>query len=83
VPAQEEIVSAWLSAQHAKELPQHRVPIINPESASDHIPASLRAFKAHTLPNDYAAIAELVNAMQAHIESLAGALAAAAQTSFA
>ena len=25
---QEEIVSAWLAAQHAKELPQHRVRII-------------------------------------------------------
>jgi hypothetical protein len=76
---QEEILSAWLAAQNAKELPQHRVRIINPEPAFDHIPASLRDFKAHTLPNESAGMAELVNAIRAHIESLDGVLAAAAK----
>ena len=76
---QEEIVSAWLAAQQAKELPQHRVRIINPEPAFDHIPAPLRDLKAHALPKDPAGLAELVNAIQAHMASLDGVLAAAAR----
>ena len=76
---QEEIVSAWLAAQHAKELPQHRVRIINPEPAFDHIPAPLRDLKAHALPKDHAGLTKLVNAIQAHMASLDGVLAAAAR----
>jgi TIR domain len=76
---QEELVSAWLAAQHAKELPQHRVRIINPEPTFDHIPAPLRDLKAHALPKDPAGLAELVNAIQAHMASFDGVLAAAAR----
>src|SRR5208337_1914695 len=32
---QEELVSAWLAAQHAGEPPQHRVRLINPEPGFD------------------------------------------------
>jgi hypothetical protein len=39
---QEEIISAWLAAQHTGGLPQTRVRIINPEPGFDHIPAPLR-----------------------------------------
>ena len=49
---QEELVSAWLAAQHAGEPPQHRVRLINPEPAFDHIPGPLRDVKAHALPKD-------------------------------
>ncbi len=76
---QEEIVSAWLAAQHAKEPPQDRVRIINPEPAFDHIPAPLRDLKAHALPKDPAGLAELVSVMQTRAASLDGALAAAAR----
>jgi TIR domain len=74
---QEELVSAWLAAQHAGEPPQNRVRLINPEPGFNHIPAPLGDVKAHTLPQDAAGLAALVNAIQAHLDSLQGVLAAA------
>jgi len=76
---QEELVSAWLAAQQAGELPQHRVRLINPEPAFDHIPAPLRDLKAHTLPKDATGLAALARVFQAHLASLEGVLAAAAR----
>ncbi len=55
-PCQEEIISAWLAAQHAGKLPQDRVCIINPEPGFDHIPAPLRDLKAYALPHDPAGL---------------------------
>jgi tetratricopeptide (TPR) repeat protein len=76
---QEEIVSAWLAAQQAKELPQHRVRIINPEPAVDHIPAPLRDLKAHALPHDPAGLTMLADELRTRADSLKDGLSAAAQ----
>jgi len=49
--------SAWLAAENAREQPQHRVRIINPEAEFDHIPALLRDIQAHALPEDPSGLA--------------------------
>jgi TIR domain len=78
VACQEEIISAWLAAEKAREPPQHRVRIVNPEQAFDHIPASLRDIKAHTLPENASGLAAFAREVRDHISSLDGLLAAAA-----
>jgi hypothetical protein len=76
---QEELVSAWLAAESAGELPQARVRIINPEPGFDHIPAPLRDIKAYPLPHDPAGLTALVKALQAHLTSLEAASSVSAQ----
>jgi TIR domain/Tetratricopeptide repeat len=77
-PCQEEIISAWLAAQHAGELPQARVRIINPEPGFDHIPAPLRDLQA-PLPREPAKLTALAGALRVHLDSLESGLSAVAQ----
>jgi tetratricopeptide (TPR) repeat protein len=76
---QEEIISAWLTAQLARELPQSRVRIINPEPTFDHIPLPVRDLKAYQLPQDPARLEALTRDLRNHIDSLKNGLLAAAQ----
>jgi hypothetical protein len=76
---QEEIISAWLTAQQAGEPPNTRIRIINPESAFDHIPAPLRDLKAYPLPHDRAGLTVLAKALQAHLASLEAGSSVSAQ----
>jgi Flp pilus assembly protein TadD len=76
---QEEIISAWLAAQHAGEPPQARVRIINPEPAFDHIPAPLRDLKAYALTHDPAGLTALAGELRTHVDSLEDGLSAAAR----
>jgi hypothetical protein len=75
---QEEIISAWLAAQHAGEPPQTRVRIINPEPGFDHIPVPLRDLKAYQLLREPTELTALASAIRTHADSLEGGLLAAA-----
>jgi len=63
-PCQEEIISAWLAAQHAGEPPQARVRIINPEPGFDHIPGPLPDLQAYPLPHDPAGLTVLAGELR-------------------
>jgi hypothetical protein len=76
---QEELVAAWLGAQHAEELPKDRVRIINPEPGFDHIPAPLRDLKAYPLPREPVGLTALADALRVHGDSVEDGLSAAAQ----
>jgi hypothetical protein len=76
---QEELVSAWLAAQSAGELPQDRIRIINPEPGFDHLPGPLRDLKAYPLPREFAGLTALAGAIRVHGDSVESGLSAAAQ----
>jgi hypothetical protein len=76
---EEEIISAWLAAQHAGAPPQARVRIINPEPGFDHIPALLRDLKAYALPHDPAGLTVLAEELRTHGDSLKDELSAVTQ----
>jgi hypothetical protein len=74
---QEEIISAWLAAEHAREPPQYRVRITNPEAGFDHIPAILRDIRAHALPSEPSGLVGFAREIRDHISSLYKVLDAA------
>jgi hypothetical protein len=78
---QEEMISAWLAAQHAGENPRVRVRIINPEPGFDHIPVPLRDLGAYPLPREPAKLTALADALRALVDSVESGLSAAAELS--